>query len=204
MRIFPIILYIFLISCNENEQFPIKEHEDLKKEMTENYKAHRLLFQKVAATVSKFKIIRAIEFEKGRDYTHRIEIYCDSLNRKFSDSTITIENLDDPKLIPILKTENITRQELKNLKSELDQLKCNSFFSFQQSNDMGKDYIHVQFRHNIWNGINFYYYKLFNRAMDSSMLNFFESHLVNLNQGEWKSKGGIIDSNAIWYYNNGF
>jgi hypothetical protein len=93
--------------------------------------------------------------------------------------------------------------KIEDIKKQLDQIGCNSFFSLKTINvETGTPYIHIEFQYKEWNGINFYFYKLFNKSMEPSMVEFFESNLTKINEGRWKSKGGILDSNAIWYYKN--
>lgn len=204
MKYILIFLLTFLIGCENNTPpFPVKEHNNLKKELVENYNAHRLMMQSVASKVSKFKVIRAINFMNNNGTGYNIQVYCDSLNRNSEGKTFNIKDLNDPQLVLVLKEEGITLQELQALKGELDQFNCNSFFTFQARNiETGEDYIHIEFRYNTWNGVNFYYYKLFDKKLDPSMIAFFKSNLVDMNEGVWKGKGDIIDSNAIWYYYN--
>lgn len=203
MRFLAIIFLLFLLSCNEKPSpFPIQEHEQLKIELVSNYKSNEQLLQEVAKQVSHFKVIRSIEFMNGR-VGKEIEVYCDSIDRSSNGRSFTIKKISDPKLIAVLKEEGITLGEMETLKSKLDKLNCNSFFSMEQVDiNTGEMYIQVELRYNAWNGINFYYYKLFDKALNPSMLSFFKTHLVNVDEGEWKNQGGILDSNAIWYYKN--
>ena len=202
MKVVLTICCLTLIACNGNKTFPIKDHSELKQELVENYNHNTSLFQKVSLTVSNFKTIRGINFEKERESKHKIEIYCAPLDINSTGTTINVKSLASSKLDQILEEENITLQELNDLKADLDQLNCNSFYSFEELNiATNEKYIQTILRYNAWNGINYYYYKIYNRRIPSNMLNYYESNLTNLNEGVRRPKGGIIDSNAIWYVN---
>ena len=58
-------------------------------------------------------------------------------------------------------------------------------------------YVHIEFKYNDWNGANFYFYKLFDKKMESDMVNFFDRTKVVM--GQIKSTGAVLDSNAVWY-----
>ena len=160
MKTFTLIISIFLLACNDVKDFPIKEHDDLKKDLVENFNQNRELFNQVSLAVSRYQIIRSINFEKGRQFTNNIETYTAPLNGSTAGNTINIATLADSKVKKILNEEEITFKEIKSLKKQLDILNCNSFYSFEELNIVTKEkYIQTIFSYNTWNGINFYYYK---------------------------------------------
>lgn len=133
MKYYLIFLLAFLLSCKDNTSpFPVKEHSILKQELIENYISHRSTMQNVAAKVSKFKIVRAIDFMNNNVNGYDIEVYCNAINQNSEGKTFTIDSLQDPKLISVLKEENISILELENLKKQLEEFGCTSFLPFSR------------------------------------------------------------------------
>lgn len=186
----------------ETSAFPILEHSSLKEDLARNYSVNHSLFQEVAQQVSRFKMLRSIDFKHGRQ-GNKIHVYYDSIERNTDGKAFAVNGLNDPQLPYVLEKEGLSVKDLEALKSKLDRLNCNSFFSFVHKDIYtGKTYVAVELQYNIWNGINFYYYKIYDRAMDNSMTASFISSFANVNEGAWTNKGGIVDSNAVWYYVN--
>ena len=204
MRNYILLILFILTGCGDSTSiFPIKDHKELKNIMVHNFKDNGKEFQSLATQLSNFKILRAINFQSGINGNGGIEVYFDSLERNSNGKTYIIQDLTDSNFLLDLQKEGISLSRIKNIKSRLNQLGCNSFFTFSTINpETGTSYIHTELRFTTWNGINFYYYKLFDKPLEPSMVEFFKTNMVNINEGEWQNKGGILDSNAIWYYKN--
>jgi hypothetical protein len=193
-----LIAVIFLIfSCSDESSFTEKDHEIIKTEIAANYEKNKQVFQSLAKEVSAFKILRNIQFKYGRSGLDGIKVYCDSIDRNGEGYAFVIQHLNDPRLQNVLNQEGIAKATIENIKRRLDQINCNSFFSLRQTTDAGTPFIHVEFEYNDWNGVNFYFYKLFDHKTEPEMVNFFDRTKVVM--GPIKSTGGVLDSNAVWY-----
>jgi len=107
--------------------------------------------------------------------------------------------LKDEKIQEVLKQEGISPISIDNLKKSLDLIKCHSFFSLSTSNiETGTPYIHIEFKYDDWNGADFYFYKLFDKKIERNMVNFFNRSDIKM--GNLTGTGGILDSNAVWYF----
>jgi hypothetical protein len=199
MKYLPILITFIGFSCtNETSSFTQKSHEVIKSEIVANYQQNRQIFQSLANEVSTFKILRAIQFKYGRNGSDGINVYCDSIYRNGKGYSFVISNPDDLRLQKVLDKEGITKVTIESIKQRLGQINCSSFFSVRQSDiNAGTSYIHVEFKYNDWNGANFYFYKLFDKKMESKMIDFFDRRSVVM--GQINSTGEILDSNAVWY-----
>lgn len=195
-------LLIFIIfisfSCSDKSSFTQKDHEVIKSEIATNYKKNKEIFQSLAKEVASFKILRAIQFKYGHSGLDGINVYCDSIGRNPEGYSFEIQKLYDSRLKKVLDQEGITKATLENIKQRLDQINCNSFFTLRQTSSLtGTPYVHIEFEYNDWNGANFYFYKLFDKKIESGMVNFFDRTKVVM--GQIKSTGAVLDSNAVWY-----
>lgn len=191
-------LIFITFSCSDKGSFTKKDHEVIKLEIATNYKKNKQVFQSLAKEVASFKILRAIQFKYGHNGTDGINVYCDSISRKGKGYSFVIQNLDDVRFQKVLDQEGITQTKIKNIKQQLDQINCNSFFTLlQTSNMIATPYVHAEFEYNDWNGANFYFYKLFDKKMETDMVNSFDRTKVVM--GQIKSTGAVLDTNAVWY-----
>jgi hypothetical protein len=198
MKYLLIALTLLSFSCSDRSSFFQKDHDQIKSEITANYEKNKQTFQALAKEVAAFKILRAIQFKYGRTGSEGIDVYCDSIDRNTEGKSFIVQDLNDSRLQKVLGEEGISKATLENIKQRLDQMNCNSFFTLRAPNiNTGTSYIHVEFKYNDWNGANFYFYKLFDKKMESDMVNFFDRERVVM--GQIKSTGGVLDSNAVWY-----
>jgi hypothetical protein len=191
-------LIFITFSCSDRSSFTQKEHDIIKSEIATNYEKNKQVFQSLAKEVASFKILRAIQFKYGHNGTDGINIYCDSIDRNAKGYSFVVQNLDDSRFQKVLDQEGITHEKIKNIKQQLDQINCNSFFTLRQTSNMtATPYIHVEFEYNDWNGANFYFYKLFDKKMEPDMVNSFDRTKVIM--GQINSTGAVLDTNAVWY-----
>lgn len=197
-----LILFIFLtIGCNEDKQiYTVKDHSNLKADIPFNYQNNQDVFQALAKEVSSFKLIRSMEFLGGKGMIGPIRVYCATIGRD-SGYTIGVNQIKDPLsdsgLQAVLRKEGISQSAITTIKRRLDQVNCNSFFSFQTVNiNTGTPYIHIEFRYNDWDGVHRYYYKLFDKKLEQDMVRFFDRKNTQL--GNYYNLGTVLDTNAVW------
>lgn len=198
MKYLLIALIFITFSCSDKSSFTQKNHEVIKLKIAANYEKNKQVFQSLAKELASLKILRGIQFKYGRYGSDGINIYCDSIDRNAKGYSFVIQNFDDSRLQKVLDQEGLTQTNIKHIKQRLAQINCNSFSTLRQTSSItATPYVHIEFEYNDWNGANFYFYKLFDKKMESEMVNSFDRTKVIM--GQIKSTGAVLDSNAVWY-----
>lgn len=188
-----IFIICFFCSCNNTDNSSEESHEQIKKNIIENYIKHRNEIQSYLNYNERYKYIKGIRFEDNS----KVIIESDDIDSKKIgyNNDIWHQKYSSKDVQRILFLEQMNTDSLIRLKQSLDKIHSISIGFIPDYIEDEKQIYQIEFcfkRLELWS----YYFKVFKNDFDSSKIEHFTKFLIK------KDQGGILDKNVIWYYHN--